>query len=145
VFVSNECLNRFSYKATIGFDTRKLRANRNSQAYESSLWRWLYGCEKCPQVGPACQKLLCWWDECLGWAQTRTTHFCDENQCRVDALIQENRRIKQRDNALKLGITQERMHHIIETLNYWKVCARCVPRQLIDSMKEQENCCSRTS
>ena len=31
----------------------------------------------------------------------------DENQCRVDAMIQENRRIKQTDNALKLGISQK--------------------------------------
>ena len=45
----------------------------------------------------------------------------DENKCRVDAMIQENRRIKQRDIALKLGISQERVHHIIETLNYRKV------------------------
>jgi len=45
----------------------------------------------------------------------------DENQCRVGAMIQENRRIKQTDIALKLGISQERMHHINETLNYRKV------------------------
>jgi len=56
----------------------------------------------------------------------------DENRCRVDAMIQENRQIKQRDIALKLGIIQERMHHIIEMLNYRKVCARWVPRQLTD-------------
>ena len=42
----------------------------------------------------------------------------DENQCRVYAMIQENRRIKQRDIALKLGISQERAYNIIETLNY---------------------------
>jgi len=59
----------------------------------------------------------------------------DENKCKVDAMIQENRRIKQRDIALKLGISQERVHHIIETLNYRKVCARWVPRQLTDPMK----------
>jgi len=44
----------------------------------------------------------------------------DENQCRVDDMIQENRRIEQRDVAVKLGISQERVHHIIETLNYTK-------------------------
>ena len=60
----------------------------------------------------------------------------DKNQCRMDAMIQENRRIKQRDIALKLGISQERVHHITETLNYRKVCARWVPRQLTDFMKE---------
>ena len=60
---------------------------------------------------------------------------CDENKCRVDAMIQENRRIKPRDIALKLCISQERVHLIIETLNYRKVCARWVPRQLTDLMK----------
>ena len=59
----------------------------------------------------------------------------DENQCRVDAMIQENRRIKQRGIAVKLGISQERVHHIIETLNYRNFCARWVPRQLTDTMK----------
>ena len=60
----------------------------------------------------------------------------DENQCRLDALIQENRRTKQKDIAPKLGITQERVHHNTETLNYRKVCAMCVPRQLTNPMKE---------
>ena len=60
----------------------------------------------------------------------------DENKCRVDAMIQENRRIKRRDIALKLGISQERVHHIIETLNYRKVSSRWVPGRLNVSMKE---------
>ena len=60
----------------------------------------------------------------------------DENQCRVDAMIQKNCQIKRRDIAVKLGISQERVHHIIETLNYRKVCARWVSRQLTDPMKE---------
>ena len=51
-------------------------------------------------------------------------------------MIQENRRIKQRNTALKLGISQERVHHITEKLNYRKFCARWVPRQLTDPMKE---------
>jgi len=59
----------------------------------------------------------------------------DENQCRVDATIQENRRIKQRDIALKLGISQERVHHITATLKYRKVCPWWVPRQLADLMR----------
>ena len=41
----------------------------------------------------------------------------DENQCRVVAMIQENRLIKQRDIALRLDISQERVPHITETLN----------------------------
>ena len=60
----------------------------------------------------------------------------DENKCRVDATIQENHRIKQTDITLKLCISQERVHHITETLNYRKVCARWGPRQLTDPMKE---------
>jgi len=42
----------------------------------------------------------------------------DENQYRVDTIIQENHRIKQRDIALKLGISKKKVHHIIETLNF---------------------------
>lgn len=61
---------------------------------------------------------------------------CDENQARVDAMIQGNRRIKQREIALELGISQERVQHIIQLLNYRKICARWVPRQLTDAMKE---------
>jgi len=56
----------------------------------------------------------------------------DENQCRVDAMIQENRQMKKKDIALKLDISQERLHHINETLNYRKVCTRWVLRQLTD-------------
>ena len=41
----------------------------------------------------------------------------DKNQYTVDATIQADRRIKQRDIALKLSISQERVHRIIQTLN----------------------------
>ena len=60
----------------------------------------------------------------------------DQNQCIVDVMIQENRRIKQTDIAIKLGISQERVRHITEMLNYRKFCARWVPKQLTDLMKE---------
>ena len=60
----------------------------------------------------------------------------DKNQCRADAMIQENRWIKQRDIALKFRISQERVHNINEMLNYRNICARWVPRQLTDPMKE---------
>jgi len=56
----------------------------------------------------------------------------DENQCTVDDMIQENRRIKQRDIALQLGISQDRVHR---TLNYRTVCARWVPRQLTATLQ----------
>jgi len=57
----------------------------------------------------------------------------DKNQCRVDAMIQENQEIKKKDTALELDIRQERLHHINEMLNYRKVCTRWVLRQLTDS------------
>jgi isopentenyldiphosphate isomerase len=71
----------------------------------------------------------------------------DENQYRVDSMIQESRRINQRDIVLKLGITrnQERVHRIIETLNYKKASASSIPKHLTDPMKEQETWCSITS
>ena len=47
----------------------------------------------------------------------------DANQCTVNAMIQENRRIKT-DITVKVGISQERVHHIIETLNCRKVRGR---------------------
>lgn len=39
----------------------------------------------------------------------------DVNQCRMDAMIPENQYIKQKKNiVLKLGISQERKHHLTE-------------------------------
>ena len=67
----------------------------------------------------------------------------DKNQYTVDATIQVNRRIKQGGIALKLGISQERVHHIIEKLNCRKVCARWVQRQLTDPMKEHQKTASQ--
>lgn len=37
----------------------------------------------------------------------------EENQARVDALIQRNRWIKQREIALQLGTSREKVQHII--------------------------------
>ncbi|GFY71797.1 uncharacterized protein TNIN_464121 [Trichonephila inaurata madagascariensis] len=68
---------------------------------------------------------------------------CDENKSRVDAMIQENHRIKQRDITLQLGISQEREQHIIALLNYRKVSTRWVPRQLTYPMKEQRKTVSQ--
>ena len=47
-----------------------------------------------------------------------------------------NRRIKQRDIDLKIGISQEGVHNTNEMLNYRKVWARWVPRQLTGPMKD---------
>lgn len=59
----------------------------------------------------------------LRWAKTRNkmasvTH--ELNQRRVDAVIQENWTINQRNIVLKLDISQERLWHITKMLNYQK-------------------------
>jgi len=46
------------------------------------------------------------------------------NQDRVEELIRGNRRIKQKDSAVALGISKERAGHIIGVLGFRKVCAR---------------------
>jgi len=123
LFVSNECINRFSYEAAIGdrvFETRKLRANRIHRPKKSV---YCDGCmdvknvRKCVRRAKSC---------CAGAMSVLDEHRSgqpisvtrDKSPCRVDAMIQENRRIKQRDFLLKLSISQERVHHIIETLKY---------------------------
>ena len=47
-----------------------------------------------------------------------------------------SRKIAKLRTETLLGISQERVHHIIEMLNYREVCTRWVPRQLTDPMKE---------
>ena len=47
------------------------------------------------------------------------------HQDRVEELIHENRRIKQKETAVALGISKERVGHIICFLGFRKVCARC--------------------
>ena len=61
---------------------------------------------------------------------------CDKNQCRVDAMIQENRRIKQRDIALKIGFSQEKRGPYHWNIKLQKICASWVPRQLTAPMNE---------
>ncbi|GFS10872.1 histone-lysine n-methyltransferase setmar-like protein [Elysia marginata] len=61
-----------------------------------------------------------------------------KHQSRVDQLIRENRRVKQIDISIEIGISQERVHHIITNLlGYRKVSARWVPRMLTPQMKLQ--------
>ena len=59
----------------------------------------------------------------------------DCNQQLIDE--QENRRVSQQYLADSLGISRERTQHIIHLLGYRKVCARWVPRQLTDPMKQR--------
>lgn len=54
----------------------------------------------------------------------------DEMQSRVDALIQENRRIKQHEIANILGISKDRVCFMVKNLGYRKLCARWVPKML---------------
>ncbi|GFS16630.1 transposase [Elysia marginata] len=61
-----------------------------------------------------------------------------KHQSRVDQLIHENRRVKRIDISIEIGISQERVHHIITNLlGYRKVSARWVPRMLTPQMKLQ--------
>jgi len=42
----------------------------------------------------------------------------------VEEMIRENGHIQQKDSALKLGISKERVGHIINLLGFQKDCAR---------------------
>jgi len=51
------------------------------------------------------------------------------HQYRVEELIRGNRRIKQKEIAVALGVSKEREGHIIGVLGFRKVCARWVLRK----------------
>ena len=59
------------------------------------------------------------------------------HQDRVEELICGNRHIKQKEIAVALGISKERVGHIIDVLGFRKVCARWVPHMLSDEMKAE--------
>lgn len=61
----------------------------------------------------------------------------DRNQQLIEEMIQENRRVSQQHLADSVGISRERVQHSIQLLGYRKVCARWVPRQLTDPMKQR--------
>lgn len=56
---------------------------------------------------------------------------------RVDEIVRNNRRVRQSEIALQLGISKERVQAIISNLNYRKICARWVPRLLTEQMKKK--------
>lgn len=60
----------------------------------------------------------------------------DAHKQKVDDLVQGNRRIKQSEIAVALGISKERVQHILRELEYRKICARWVPRMLTEEMKK---------
>jgi len=59
------------------------------------------------------------------------------HQDRVKELIHGNRRIKQKEIVVALGISKERVGHIIGVLGFRKFCARWVPRMLSDEIKAE--------
>lgn len=61
----------------------------------------------------------------------------DENILKIDAMIKEDRRLKIRSISATLGISKSRVYDIVHNvLEYHKVCARWVPRQLTDAHKQ---------
>jgi len=65
------------------------------------------------------------------------------HQDHVEELIRGNRCIKQKETAVALGVSKERVVHIIGVLGFRKVWARWVPRMLSDEMKAGRVCISR--
>ena len=60
------------------------------------------------------------------------------HQEHVHSLVKANRRVTQKDIALGVGISKERVQHILTAiLGYRKVSARWVPRQLATALKDQ--------
>lgn len=70
-----------------------------------------------------------------------------QHQARVDEIIRANLSGKQKDMAVILGISNERVCHFIiyEILGYSNVCARWVPRRFTSEMKQRLEAVSRTS
>jgi hypothetical protein len=54
---------------------------------------------------------------------------------KVDESIKDNQQTTQRETAVKLGISQECVGHIIDVLQYQKVCVRWVPHMLMAEME----------
>ena len=59
------------------------------------------------------------------------------HQDRLEELIRGNCRIKQEETAVALGISKERVGHIIGVLGFRKVCARWELCMLSDEMKAE--------
>ena len=61
----------------------------------------------------------------------------ERNQHVIEELIQEERRVSKQYLADSVGISRERVQHVIHLLGYRKMCARWVPRQLTDPMMQR--------
>jgi hypothetical protein len=65
-----------------------------------------------------------------------STSTADDNVCRIEGLIQENRRILLCNIADELNISIGTVHNIVrEQLRYRKVCSRWVPKQFTEVHK----------
>jgi len=83
------------------------------------------------------------WGKQFGMTKHEVEGLDQLHQDRFEEMIHRNHRIKQKEIAISLGISKERVGHIIGVLGYRKVCARWVPRVLSDEMKAERVCISR--
>jgi len=60
----------------------------------------------------------------------------EANKQRVDELIRSDRRVTTKNIIYLIGVSHGTVHNIISDLGYSKVCARWVPRQLTDELKQ---------
>ena len=67
-----------------------------------------------------------------------------ENKTYANELIRTDRRITVEELASKLDVSVSSAHPIVASLGYSKVCARWVPRQLMEDQKtERVRCCTQ--
>src|SRR5258705_4831873 len=92
----------------------------------------------CSKFASGCTQVLD--EERSGRPHTSSTNA---NIAAVDAIIQADRRVHVRDIALQLDISTGSVHQIIHrSLQYRKVSARWVPRQLTEAHKATRMACS---
>jgi hypothetical protein len=65
-----------------------------------------------------------------------TTTYKSHQEC-VEEMIGENGQIKQKNIALKLGTSKERVGHITNLLGFQKGCARWATQKLTDGKKTE--------
>ena len=121
----------------------KSSSNWNSQMNASRLWWSVCWCEYSKMLGKAVQR---WriganrferqntkWKACdCKWSASSRSHW------RTDP----RKSSQQKEMAIALGISKERVGHIIGVLGFWEVCARLVQRQA--SLKCSNKRCNST-
>ena len=94
---------------------RRMQAVYGDCVDVSTVRRWATKCKDAdPQTSDLHDK------ERAGHPVTATGEF---HKDKVDRLIQDDRRITQQAIASKIGISKERVGHIIDLLGYRKICA----------------------